>query len=124
MKARYLFPDDYMADLSVHVLTAACTFLHRTTSRQVLFSTTMAVTSRCATTMCCPFQAVLLKPTSIRAFSLSYGEEFGSATDIDSVNEYSSTLDASWYALQGVPLDGKPTEKGIYIYNGKKVMIK
>lgn len=61
---------------------------------------------------------------SIRAFSLSYGEEFGSATDIDSVNEYSSTLDASWYTLQGVPLDGKPTEKGIYIYNGKKVMIK
>ena len=61
---------------------------------------------------------------SIRAFSLSYGEEFGSATDIDSVKEYSSTLDASWYTLQGIPLDGKPAEKGIYIYNGKKVMIK
>ena len=61
---------------------------------------------------------------SIRAFSLSYGEESGASTDIDSVNEYSSTLDASWYTLQGIPLDGKPTEKGIYIYNGKKVMIK
>ena len=28
-----------------------------------------------------------------------------------------------WYTLQGVKLEGKPTQKGIYIYNGKKVMV-
>lgn len=61
---------------------------------------------------------------SIRAFSLSYGEESGSATDIDSVNDSSSTFGASWYTLQGIPLDGQPIEKGVYIFNGKKIMIK
>lgn len=29
-----------------------------------------------------------------------------------------------WYTLQGVKLDSAPTEKGIYIFNGKKVMVK
>lgn len=28
-----------------------------------------------------------------------------------------------WYTLQGVKLEGKPSQKGIYIYNGKKVMV-
>ena len=32
--------------------------------------------------------------------------------------------DGAWYTLSGVKLDGKPTEKGIYICNGKKVVIK
>lgn len=31
--------------------------------------------------------------------------------------------DGIWYTLQGIQLDGKPTEKGIYIVNGKKVAI-
>lgn len=31
--------------------------------------------------------------------------------------------DGIWYTLQGIPLDGKPTEKGIYILNGRKVAI-
>ena len=29
-----------------------------------------------------------------------------------------------WYTISGVKLNGKPTEKGIYIYNGKKTTIK
>jgi hypothetical protein len=33
-------------------------------------------------------------------------------------------LDDVWYTLQGVQLDGKPTQKGVYIHNGKKIMIK
>ena len=28
-----------------------------------------------------------------------------------------------WYTLQGVKLDSAPTQKGIYIYNGKKVAV-
>ena len=47
------------------------------------------------------------------------------ATDIQSVGAEQVTVDDNnWYTLQGVKLDGKPTEKGIYIYNGKKVAIK
>jgi hypothetical protein len=29
-----------------------------------------------------------------------------------------------WYSLDGRKLDGKPTARGIYINNGKKVVIK
>ena len=29
-----------------------------------------------------------------------------------------------WYTLDGVRLDGKPNTKGIYINNGKKIVIK
>ena len=38
-----------------------------------------------------------------------------------------STLNSQlsgWYTLSGVKLQGQPTEKGVYICNGKKVMIK
>ena len=34
-----------------------------------------------------------------------------------------SQFEEVWYTLQGVQLDGKPSEKGIYIVNGKKVAI-
>lgn len=29
-----------------------------------------------------------------------------------------------WYTINGMPLAQKPTAKGIYIYNGNKVVIK
>jgi hypothetical protein len=30
----------------------------------------------------------------------------------------------AWYTLDGVRLSGKPTKKGLYINNGKKIVIK
>ena len=30
----------------------------------------------------------------------------------------------AWYTLDGRKLNGKPTTKGLYIHNGKKVIIK
>ena len=33
-------------------------------------------------------------------------------------------LDGVWYDLQGRKLSAKPTQKGLYIVNGKKVVIK
>ena len=32
--------------------------------------------------------------------------------------------DGKWYTLSGLQLQHKPTEKGVYIYNGKKIIIK
>ena len=29
-----------------------------------------------------------------------------------------------WYTLNGIRLQGAPTEKGVYINNGKKIVIK
>lgn len=31
---------------------------------------------------------------------------------------------ANWYDLSGRPLNGKPTKTGVYVKNGKKVVIK
>jgi hypothetical protein len=48
-----------------------------------------------------------------------------SATDIETLNVKRGTLnDNSWYDLNGRQLSGKPTAKGVYIYNGKKQIIK
>jgi len=40
------------------------------------------------------------------------------------LNENGEMTNDVWYTLQGVQLDGKPAEKGIYIVNGKKVVVK
>ena len=47
----------------------------------------------------------------------------GVTTDIQSVDNGQWTMDHSWYTLDGRKLSEKPTQKGIYIFNGKKVMI-
>ncbi|MBO7139833.1 MAG: hypothetical protein J6W19_04555 [Prevotella sp.] len=48
--------------------------------------------------------------------------------DIDAIGEIDTTTGElsfdGWYTLDGVHLDGKPTKKGLYINNGKKVVIK
>ena len=53
---------------------------------------------------------------------LKFEEE--DATDINNVEIEWTTTDGAWYTLTGVQLEGKPTEKGVYIYNGKKVYVK
>jgi hypothetical protein len=58
-----------------------------------------------------------------RAFALSFdGEE---TTGILEVSANSNEVkDDIWYSLDGVRLSGKPTQRGLYINNGKKVVIK
>ena len=36
----------------------------------------------------------------------------------------SSTQTSGWYTLQGVKLQGKPQQRGVYIHNGKKQVVK
>ena len=47
------------------------------------------------------------------------------STDIDQVtsNKYQVTSD-DWYTMDGRKLNGKPAKKGVYIHNGKKVVVK
>lgn len=52
---------------------------------------------------------------------IDFGDE--EATAINAVQQAESG-DGSWYTLTGVKLDGEPNEKGIYIFNGKKVSVK
>lgn len=58
--------------------------------------------------------------SEIKAFSFNFDVEEGT-TEISSLsNEEVSDV---WYTLQGVKLDQKPTEKGVYFYGQQKVLI-
>lgn len=58
-----------------------------------------------------------------RAFVLNFDDE--EATGIITVNGSGLTVGDSdtWYTIDGVRLSGKPTQRGIYINNGNKVVI-
>ena len=59
----------------------------------------------------------------VRAFVLNFGDD--EATGIITTNFTNSTNSSNeWYTLDGRRLDGQPTQRGIYINNGKKVVIK
>ena len=57
-----------------------------------------------------------------------YFEEIdGTVTAINGVDAYNGDVKQSaegWYDMQGRKLESAPTQKGIYIYNGKKIAIK
>ena len=59
-----------------------------------------------------------------RAFVLNFDDE--EATGIITVNGSGLTVGDSdtWYTIDGVRLSGKPAQRGIYINNGNKVVIK
>ena len=59
---------------------------------------------------------------SVRAFNLNFGNE-EETTGIISTTNYTNSAGAGWYDLSGRKLQGKPTAKGVYIYNGKKRVI-
>ena len=64
----------------------------------------------------------------VRAFNLNFDDD-DNATGIVSAEANSSlfTLHSSlseWYTLDGRKLSGKPTQRGIYIHGGKKVVVK
>jgi hypothetical protein len=63
----------------------------------------------------------------VREFKLNFGDEDSNTTGIDVVDSGQWIGDSSsdsWYTLDGRKLNGEPTKKGMYIVNGKKVVIK
>ena len=56
-------------------------------------------------------------------FGLDVDNENTTAINEHELNE-SHELSGAWYTLSGVRLNAKPTQKGLYIVNGKKIMIK
>ncbi len=45
-------------------------------------------------------------------------------TGIITINKGETTDNGEWYTLQGLKIGKKPTTKGVYIHNGKKVIVK
>ena len=54
-------------------------------------------------------------------YGASFTVTIGAATGIHSIDNSQITID-NWYSVDGVKLQGDPTQKGIYIRNGKKVV--
>ncbi len=67
-------------------------------------------------------------PNNARAFVLNFGEGDHTTGIIeiakDDRESGSSNSATGWYTLDGRKLSGKPTQKGIYVNNGRKVVIK
>jgi hypothetical protein len=59
-------------------------------------------------------------PINVKGFYIS---GFDDMTDIQTV-ESESTETGNWYSLQGVRLNARPMQRGIYLNNGKKVFVK
>ena len=68
-----------------------------------------------------PGKAVLRKSNPNMGRILSIHNE---TSGIRSVYDDSRVGEGQWYSLDGRRLNGKPTAKGLYIHNGKKVIIK
>jgi hypothetical protein len=65
---------------------------------------------------------IILEPSaSAPTRGLSFVEE--EVTNIESVDSGELTVD-NWYKLSGVKLEGEPTERGVYIHNGRKEVVR
>jgi hypothetical protein len=73
-----------------------------------------------------PLTGYLKTATKIDQFArITVVEEDGTVTAISTINADGVAVEADgWYNLNGVKLQGMPTEKGVYIQNGKKVVLK
>ena len=67
------------------------------------------------------FHVDLSNTSGVRAFSLHFDDD-GTTGIVD--NKRETITNNRWYTLDGRRLNGKPAAKGMYIYKGKKVVIK
>ena len=65
---------------------------------------------------------------SARAITLSFADDITGVKTVSGDNVQSSMFNGQssdvWYTINGVKLSGKPTAPGMYINNGKKILIK
>ena len=74
-----------------------------------------------------PFEAYLMYAPNVAARPLiTVQDADGTVTAISEVKagEFQAIKTDGWYTINGVKLEGAPTEKGIYINNGKKIVVK
>ena len=61
---------------------------------------------------------------NVKAFVLNLDDTTTGIVSMEDVRSKMEDVNAAWYELSGRKLAKKPTQKGIYIVNGKKVVIK
>jgi len=63
----------------------------------------------------------------VRAFKLNFGDDDNATgiEEIDNLTIHNSQFEAgAWFTLDGRKLSGKPATKGIFIRNGKKMLVR
>lgn len=75
-----------------------------------------------------PMRAVLWLGSDSQAKSNSLIAKFvddeGTATLIKGVADYKKSSSEDWFNLSGEKLEGKPTKQGVYIHDGRKVIVR
>lgn len=71
-----------------------------------------------------PFRAYMLIDSAAPVFSVIWSDSDMSTGVAPMVNVQSSKFNGQWYTLDGRRLASQPTAKGIYVNNGRKVVIK
>lgn len=74
-----------------------------------------------------PFNAYIETPATVGAqeFTFTFEDLNGNTTAIKSISEDATSTNAKgWYDLKGMKMENAPTQKGVYIKDGKKVVIK
>ena len=72
-----------------------------------------------------PLGAYFKVPANSAARTIEFEEADGTVTAIQAVNVKAEAMSAEgWYTIGGVKLQGAPAQKGVYIQNGKKVVVK
>ena len=72
-----------------------------------------------------PLAAYFQTPVTSAARNIEFEEADGSTTAIEIVGaEKTVQSNEGWYTINGVKLEAAPTQKGIYIKDGKKVVLK
>ena len=62
---------------------------------------------------------------SVRSFVLNFGDDAETTTGIITITNFTNDSNSgAWYMLDGRRLSGKPTKNGLYIVNGRKVVVK
>jgi hypothetical protein len=61
---------------------------------------------------------------AVREFRLNFGDDETGICDATHLNDKGQMINNNWYTLDGRLLEGKPTQKGLYIHKGNKVIIK
>ena len=60
----------------------------------------------------------------LTAFNIDFGDDDNTTGIISTTNYTNYTNSDAWFTLDGRRLQGQPTAKGLYIVNGKKVIVK
>lgn len=77
------------------------------------------------TTYMAPLSAYFQIPEGTAARIIEFEEADGTKTAIQAVNAKAETMSAEgWYTIGGMKLQSAPTQKGIYIKDGKKFIVK